>query len=458
MGKFKPVKFGITILVISLAILIGLSIQTLDLGVALQIPAPELRVVGGCFRDCLDPEQTGFRILNGETTVTTTTGETITLSEGGIIIVEDPTTGEITTLDASTGEELFLEPAIVDSTIEIAGQLFEAVNLKDGIACWLNVQANILDNNGNVIGTEASTFFRLNPVPQLSLTDVPTGKSIDEQGGFDIFPMIKCSTSTTGGGLDPEDPLFTFFPPFIYPSFDTPLKLEPTQLVVRVYSQNADASALVDTFNFPITIDALDITDATSRELGNLKVPSERILVFLPDGMYNSVQHIVLEGNLILHWNTGVQEVDAIPFLIKLETKQIFNAEGNRIAVSNPVTIFREIAVEKNVGEEPPEPIECKSGQVVVGNQCIPVVPMLCPEPTVLVEGSCQFLPTEPPVIPTGTIIDRFIICIQSGSQDCFLSTEFFPFYLLGVAFTVLIIGVAQRKQPDIYGVPRGGF
>ena len=60
------------------------------------------------------------------------------------------------------------------------------------------------------------------------------------------------------------------------------------------------------------------------------------------------------------------------------------------------------------------------------------------------------------PTVGKENFLDRFITCIQSGSQDCLLSTEFFIIYLVGIGGIVLIGGLSQRKQPQVYGVPKG--
>ena len=137
-GKFQPTVFGVTVIVISISVLTILALSTPDEGLALQFPPPELRVVGGCFRDCLDPEQTGFGgqdpvvddgatiILTNPDDPTETIEETILLG-GGIMIIEDPVTGEQTIVIAGTDEladsfpseeceegQVFFDPALTD--------------------------------------------------------------------------------------------------------------------------------------------------------------------------------------------------------------------------------------------------------------------------------------------------------------------------------------------------------
>ena len=487
-GKFKPRIFGITVLVISVAVVGILGISTFDEGLALQIAPPELRVVGGCFRDCLDPEQTGFGgqdpvVDNGGTIIltdpddpTNTIEEQILLGDG-IMILEDPETGEQVVVIAGTDEladifpaiecpegQTFFDPDLTDGVegmcwgvtfVDSSGQEFETIQVKDTVACWLNVHSDVINSQGDKVGAEQSSFFKTEPVPQLTLVDIPTGAELVGEGGFRLFPMLKCATNTQEGGIITEE-AFPDIPIeilYIFPSFDTPLKLEATELVARVYSQSPDGK-LIDTFNFKFDVPAQDITDATSRNLGEIFIPAERILVFLPDGQYNSEQQIVIEGQLVLHWNTGIASVDNVPQVIKLQTIQTRDGEGNVLSIVNPLTIFRELDVDRGAGDTPEMPM-CQSGQVVINGLCT-TIPTGCLADEISINGVCQPLGDGDPTIGKQNFFDRFITCIQSGSQDCLLSTEFVPLYLFGIIGVVAVGVVAQRKEPEVYGVPRG--
>lgn len=500
MGKFKPATFGLTVIIISVVSLGILASGVVDEALGLEIPPPELRVVGGCFRDCIDPTQAGFGTLDcpvgtepqegvcvaqtqdvdAMLIITnpdgTTTEEPVIVKPDGTIVKEDPVTGEQEpiiepdpTMICASPKEL-VNGQCVDIAIELpSGQVHTILDVADPIACWLEVSAEILDSNGRVIGTEKAGFFKTLPVPQLSLTDIRTGIVID-QGAINIMPMMKCTVKESGGLSTTGDPFFFF------PSFDIPLTLEPTTLVARVWSSVPDditllritptedrptttasrlAGTLVDTFNFELDVPKLEFTSAEAMTIGTLNIPAERILVFLPDGMYDSSQHIVLDGQLVLHWNTGIASVDQVNYPIILETKLIRNPEGNVVSVENPLTIVREIAVEKNVGEDPiPNPM-CQPDEVAKGQICIKVTGDGCEQGEVRVGSICVIQGEDPNVDPN--IIQKFLVCINSGA-DCLLNAEFIPFYFIGMGLVVFIGALAQRKQPEIYGVPTGRF
>ena len=303
-GRFQPTVFGLTVIIVAGSIFGILALATTDGSIALEIPPPELRFIAGCFRDCLDPTQTGFGTLDCPDGFITKdgvciedTGATIVLTDpndpnntieekvllgGGIMVIEDPVTGEETVVIAGTDiladpfpalecpeGQMFFDPDITDgiqgicwdiTVIDSLGQTFETVKVTDTIACWLQVTTQVISDGGIVLATSKGSIFKLNPNPvlTLSLVDLQTQASI-EKGGFKVFPKIKCSTSETGG-LDPQG-TFGFLS---FPSFDIPLRIEPTELTVRVYSQNPQGN-LVDTFNAPIVINRLDITDTNER-------------------------------------------------------------------------------------------------------------------------------------------------------------------------------------------------
>ncbi len=472
MGKFKPAIFGLTVILISTVSLAILASAVVDNAIGLGIPPPQLRTVGDLGRGTeLSAEKLGLTesdpvmiaITDPDTNETTLveiveeTDQTLTVmkEDGTQITLDKNTFNEVDptapTIQCDEGQSV-IDGKCQNVDIIVGGETLSIIDVKDPIACWLEVTAEILDNNGNVIGTEKAGFFKTLPVPQLSLTDIPTGKSIDEQGGFNVMPMIKCSTSEIGGLSTTGDPFFTI-PLIVYPSFDIPLTLEATKLVARVWSVSPEGDRLVDTFNFEVDIPRLEITSAEAMTIGTIRIPSERILVFLPDGMYDSIQHIVLDGTLVLHWKTDIPEIDQVNYPITLQTNLIRNLQGEVVRVENPLTIFREIAVEKNVGEDPPPTTECEPDEVLVGGICVKITGDECPKGQVRVGVLCVEEGDDP---TAPNIFQKFLICIQSGASNCFLSSEFIPFYFIGVGLIVFVGAVAQRKQPQIYGVPSG--
>lgn len=460
MGQFKPVKFGITIIAITLVLgfIVGSGITDKALG--LVIPPPELRIVGGCFRDCIDPEQTGFGTLDCPEGF---------LAEGGVCVEgtidatlvttdTDGTTTE-TSLDVTQDGKVIstvetTDPSTQD-TIIISGQEFEILVPDQAVACWFSVLTNVFDNQNNLLGSQKAGFLKVSPVPQLTLVDVVTGANIDDLGGFKVRLSMKCVSNIESGGLDPESNLFPFLG---FPSFDTALVLENSKLVVRVWSESPNKDILVDTFNAVITIPELEITSAESREIGTIGIASERIFVLLPSGTYNSDQHFVIDGQLVLHWKTGDPKIDKINYVIDLKTKIIKNANDQVIRVENPLTTIREISVDKAVGEITEGNPDCKQDEVAQGTACIKVITNPCMQGQVLIQNVCVKQGTVNPVIQLPDILQKFSACISTGADGCLFSSDFIPFYIFGVGLIVVLGAIGQRKQPNIYGLPRGGF
>jgi len=460
MGRFKPVKFAITIIGITLVLAFIVGTGITDKALGLVIPPPELRVVGGCFRDCLDPDQTGFSTLDCPEGFLAEGGVCVEGTIDAILVTTNPdgSTTEtplevtqdgkvISTVDTTT-------PSTQD-TIKIGGQEFEVLVPDQSVACWFSVLTNVFDNQNNLLGSQKSGFFKVSPVPQLTLVDVVTGANIDDLGGFQVRPAMKCVSNIESGGLDPESNLFPFLG---FPSFDTALVLENSKLVVRVWSESPNKDILVDTFNAEITIPELQITSAESREIGTIRIASDRIFDFLPSGMYDSNQHFVLDGQLILHWKTGDPNIDKINFVVDIKTEIIRNENGQVIRVENPLTTIREISVDKAVGETTETNPDCKEDEVAQGTACIKVITNPCMQGQVLVQNVCVKQGTTNPVIQLPDILQKFSACISTGADGCLFSADFVPFYIVGIGIAVFIGAVAQRKQPDIYGLPKGGF
>lgn len=387
MGRFKPKKFGITVLIISIAVFSVFLGSTRDEGFGILIPPPL---------------------------------STVTLTDG-------------------TEVELFYP--------------------NPSIACWLSVKANIIDTNGNVVGREASSFLRVSPIVAFTLIDIKSQKELLEKGGFEIIPEIKCVTAEAGQpDFDPQDPkLFdTNILTGTYPSFGTQLKLDPATLITRIYSTSPDGTHLIDTFNGAFNTESLSITDATSRELGKFRIGADRIIAYLEDGKYNTFQHVVLEGTLVLHW-VGYEGVN---YVIPVNPSLTKNSEGQIVKVSSPLIIYRELAIEKNVGEVLPRD-ECTDGQIFdeATGRCVQVEGIPCPQGQILSGNVCVKIgsPDTPNVLLTD-FVGKLQTCVQSGQTTCLADPTFIPLWLFGIGSIIVIGAVAQRKAPDIYGIPPSGF
>jgi len=103
--------------------------------------------------------------------------------------------------------------------------------------------------------------------------------------------------------------------------------------------------------------------------------------------------------------------------------------------------------------------IECANDEVVIGEICVKSDPTGC-EPDEVRKGTlCVKIGEEDTVNPTvPEIFTKLSTCITSGDPTCLASAEFLPFWIFGIGIVVVLGATAQRKQPDIYGLPRGGF
>ena len=387
MGKFKPKKFGATVLIVIFAVFLVYLGSTRDQGLGISVPAPL---------------------------------STITLTDGKVVTLNVP---------------------------------------NPSIACWINVNAKVFDANGRVIGTEASSFLQVNPITAFSLTDIKTQKELLEKGGFEIVPSIKCVTSKSVS-FEPTNPnLFdTNIVTGSYPSVEIPLKLDPATLIARVYSVASDGKHLIDTYNAGFDTTSLSITDAKSHNIGIHKIGADRILVYLEDGKYDSYQHIVLEGVLVLHW--AVPNAEGQRYVIPLSPTLTRNADGQIVKVSNPLIIYRQLAVEKNVSENPPRK-DCTDGQIwdEFTQACVNAQPTNCPKGEVLSGNICVKINTGGiKDVSVNEYFEKLQTCVQSGQPDCLADPSFIPLWLFGIGFVVIIGAVAQRKAPDIYGIPPSGF
>lgn len=448
MGKFNPTVFFATIIIVGGSIFGILAIVDLDGTIGLDIPPPELRTVGTAGRG------------------TVLSAESLGLTEDPIITVVDENGNEtevskeqIEMLDQTATMNCDEPMIFIDGkcqTVMINGSEVPFTQLRDTIGCWLQTTVKVLDSDGNIaFDNSKSDIFKLNPKPTaLSLIDSRTGLAIDK-GGFIIIPTMKCASSESGG-IDPEG-LFGFLS---YPSVQIPLRLQSTQLTVRVYSENPEGN-LVDTFQAKMPINRIDIDNTDENKLGELTIRSVDLLKHLPEGMYESTQNIVLEGRLVLGWNTGTT-ADDVAYTIPLLTTQRFNTMGDRLSVFNELLVQRDIDVDigddAGNGDGNGDREQCTPPEVRVGQLCVtPEKPDDCGANAVFVAGlGCVKQGENPDVDPN--IVDKFLKCLETQADGCLLSAEFVPFYIITLGGFVFIGAIAQRNQPQVYGVPRGGF
>ncbi len=428
MGKFKPKTFGLTLLGIStviIALLIGVDGDG-ALGANLGLPTLDIT-----------EDQFGNRIVT----------------------------------NSETQEKLLI---------------LEEFNIPN-IACWVSQTVIVRGEDGGAIGSSKSPFFKSNPfiaTPTFSVIDTETGKSL-VGGSYTTKPEIKCSTGkilvqniegsvsvSPEGEIDPEGAF-----DILFPSFEVPLTVSDSFFTIRVYAQLPN-NTWKEVFNAPYKIDMFDITDPKRVFLPSYKIEQEWLQRFLPDGDYQTTLKIVYDGAVVMHWKqTSLCPIQCseLNFVIPFVTERTF-VEGKEFAtdVRNPFEINRLVTLGIiGNGEDPPD-VECDGIRESVDPDtgvCIPIPfnEQPCPEGQVKFEDKVCVTITDtggsggngnsenPTVDPNNTIL-LLSTCISSGDPSCLASSNFLPFWIFGIGGIVVIGALAQRKQPQIYGVPTGGF
>ena len=304
------------------------------------------------------------------------------------------------------------------------------------IFCAISAEVDVLDANGKVIATEKSPFFNTNPITTFSFIDVK--KTVDVSG-FKVTPKIKCQS---GGNLDAEGVNPNTGTIGLIPSIRIPLTIKSGELFVKVFSVSADKSKLIETYNGKINTSQLDLINSKEKFLGTHTIEAERILVFADDGNYDSIQHIVIEGDI----NLIYKDFSTVNYQIKLETKESFSGE-NRISIDNPIINFRNISIEKGevgdsggtTGGKTPE--DCKKNEVFLNSICVPI------------SGS----PSTTPPISVGLatdFLDEFLFCLVTNpDKGCLTNQNFAPIYIAGFGLVAVLIASFKKPREEIYGV-----
>ncbi len=417
MGKFRPKTFGITVLAISSVIIVLLISVSADGGIGVIIPPPTLEIV---------------------------------TDEKGTFIV-----------NPNTKEKEF---AILGGDIT-------------NVACWIKQSVTIFSLTDPVaIATLQSDFFQSRPIlaiPLSVIVDKDTGRNL-ENSIYVTRPEIKCVSGeidTSGSGfqvledIDPEDPqLFSN-----YPSIDTPLTVQKSFFKITVFAQIPNGN-WIEVFNTNYTIDRFDIISATAIALDSFTIRQEWIDPFLPEGDYNTRYRFVYDGAVLMNWKeTNICDISCsrIPFVIPVVTEKTFDTQGQLVSLFNEFQIEREIEVGKPTGTGqqmitcdtitqkidpdtglcipiPSSEQTCPQGEVKSGNICIEIVD----------DGKGN--PSDV-TVPFSDLLLKIQTCLASGEPSCLASAELLPLWIFGVGLVVVLGAVAQRRQPEIYGVSRGG-
>jgi hypothetical protein len=423
MGKFRPKTFGITILAIATVITIILFSVNGDGAIGAIIPPPAL--------------------------------ELVTTDDGTFIIEPDGTTSTI---------------VLVDSEIP-------------NIACWIKQEVTVFqfmdDRDLNrPLFILKSPFFQSQPflsLPLGSVSDTLTGIELNS-GVWVTRPEIKCvsgeiDTSFGGvqpiGTVDPDDPnLFSFFP-----SVSAPLTVQDSFFKVRVYAE-LPTGTWKEVFNTHYVVERFDITSASSINLEPVTIRQEWIEPYLPEGDYTSKYRIVYDGAFLMNWKlSGICGSDCakIPFVIPVVTEKTFNEQGKLLSLFNEFQVSRDVTVGKPTGSGE-DTITCDefSEQLNVDTglcETINASEQPCPQGSVRSGAVCIEIGDDPNdpnpsdvSVPFGDLLSKIQTCLASGDPTCLASAELLPLWIFGIGAVVIIGAVAQRRQPDIYGVPNGGF
>ncbi len=379
--------------------------------------------------------------------------------------------------------------------------------IQENVACWIRGEMEIINKNGDIIGTESSNILKLNPnLPTLRLTDQETGINpfvesiLTGDGGFFVKPTIQCSVNLDQDN-DPETAIP--FPDFGQTRFDTSLLIHQSDVIVRIYTSDKSCPTFAggcgdglfhDSFHGILNVKEQVLVDSGKRTLGGLMISSERLEAYLEDGRYGSRFVVTMDGIIEISYKSD----PSFKFVIPLNTQreELVNhpptawwGTNNWNNIFSDLQMVRDIEVEKNVstGGNPDCPIgehkdsatndcvpdapnpsnSCDVDEEWKGGTCVPIVTIptnpdgtpIC-NPPLIPSGNLCVNPNNTNPNGTGTgilIIDELLSCINSGSPDCLFSANFIVIWLGLVGFIIIIIALAQggrKSSTDIYGVP----
>lgn len=285
------------------------------------------------------------------------------------------------------------------------------------IFCYTKITTDVIDEDGKIIASEQSAFFKGNPITTFSFVDTVKEQSVS---GFKVTPKIKCNTPDTS---DPFD------------FGQVPVVINDNDMVLKVFSKSADGTYLIETFNAKITTNEIKLTNNQEQSLGSFTINSDDILKFVESGNYDSTQHIVLEGDFLIHWDG----YPSVVYALTAGTNKQHDSEGRINSIESSLITYREITIDSSgagVGEKK----ECGTGEFEKSGVCVKVT-----------GGSSS----NPNIIPTSTdIFSQFGQCvINNPDKSCLASSQFSPFYLGGVG--LLALGFASKREPRqmVYGV-----
>lgn len=447
MGKFKPKKFAVSMLVIIIGFVIILNYAT-------------------------DDQSFGFELV--------------------------PTNAIVTIIDDSGKPvDVEIQDYLNESVACWLQNEMEIIN-RDGESRGF-VKSDYLKINPSIplrISDSEGAKGLLNPTPIL------TG-----DGGFIVKPTIRCSVDFTKS-LTPED-TFGVNPitgDLLYPEnakFQGGLIVQPSELVIRVYANDetdcpifsCNSKAIYhDIYHVKIDIPRQEINDNGKKALQSYKIEDEDLESGLRvDGQYLSNLLFTIDGVV----NITYAYSEDVNYIIPINTDRDFRGgntaygDNNWGNINNDLLTERSILVQKNIdiifGDkcdtgfhlEPPsgsaphdcvadgKPIDevCEVDEYenpIGSGNCIPIEtqPKTC-NPPLIQQGSICVNPntnTGGSGLTGIVIIDQFVACISSGDPTCLTSPTFLIIWIGLFGFVILMVAIAQGKggsrSTDIYGVP----
>ena len=218
---------------------------------------PELRQVGGCFRNCIDDTQTGFSGQGGETT-------------GGSSLVEEIVKG---------ADELYIALTGGDTTDETTDETTDDPNVSSSeIICKVSTSVSGVDSNGVQVINRESGVFSQNEVMSLDLVN-PTNNKIIES--LNMVNKLTCNIS--GNTSDLEN-----------------ISVKSSALKTTIFGL-VQSGAEKEIWNDKIiNSNSINLSDNQEKILSSQSANVNDIHKYLPRGDYQTTIRIQTTGDIIL--------------------------------------------------------------------------------------------------------------------------------------------------------------
>jgi hypothetical protein len=285
------------------------------------------------------------------------------------------------------------------------------------IYCQAKISTDVTDIDGNTIRTLESKFLKGNPVTTFSFIETESQKDLS---GYNVISKIKCDTPATGLlGLD-----------------QVPVIVKANTMAVHVYSKALDGKHLVDTYNAELVSNKVTLDNNQEVVLGESFIQADRILQYMDDGNYDSIQHIVLDGDYLIAW----KGYENIPYRLSTTTTLTYNSNDQIVSVDADIITTNKITVD--VGGSSSQPKQCKPNEVLKSGVCVGA------------GDSGNGGGGDDIIITSSDLLTKFTNCALSNpDKGCLASAEFSPFYLLGVGLVAIVSASKPQSRQVVYGM-----